>query len=216
MSFGVLIKTSELSVYFITQYLIKQNRMNSPKFLLGESYGPFRNASIMDHMLDLGIAMNGVIMVSAVFDLRTLMFPPNDDLPYIMHFPEYAASAWYHNQISNKEPVLEKFIDEIRNFTVNSYAPSLFKGDRISLTQKESMINQLSQYTSLSKDYWFKSNLRVTGSEYFAEALRSKGLIIGRLDSRYTVVNQDIISQFGSHDPQSVDISPAYITGFLD
>ena len=143
---------------FITQYLIEQNRMNSPKFLLGESYGTFRNAGIMDHMLNLGMAMNGVIMVSAVFDLITLIFPPDDDLPYIMHFPTYAASAWYHNQIPKKEPILEKFIDEIRNFTENSYAPALFKGDRISLKQKNSMADKLSQYTGLSKDYWFKSN----------------------------------------------------------
>jgi len=201
---------------FITQYLIEQGRMNSPKFLLGESYGTFRNAGIMDHMLNQGIAMNGVIMVSAVFDLRTLIFPPDDDLPYLMHFPTYAASAWYHNQIPDKEPDLETFIDEIRSFTENSYAPALFKGDRISLEQKNTVADQLAQYTGLSKDYWLKSNLRVTGSEYFAEALRSKGLVIGRLDSRYTGINQDLISQFGSHDPQSTAISPAYITGFLD
>jgi len=190
--------------------------MNSPKFLLGESYGTFRNAGIMDHMLNQGIAMNGVIMVSAVFDLRTLIFPPDDDLPYLMHFPTYAASAWYHNQIPDKEPDLETFIDEIRSFTENSYAPALFKGHRISPEQKNTVAGQLAQYTGLSKDYWLKSNLRVTGSEYFAEALRSNGLVIGRLDSRYTGINQDLISQFGSHDPQSAAISPAYITGFLD
>ena len=201
---------------FITQYLIEQGRMNSPKFLLGESYGTFRNAGIMDHLLNQGIAMNGVIMVSAVFDLRTLIFPPDDDLPYLMHFPTYAASAWYHNQIPDKEPDLETFIDEIRSFTENSYAPALFKGDRISLERKNTVAGQLAQYTGLNKDYWLKSNLRVTGSEYFAEALRSKGLVIGRLDSRYTGINQDLISQFGSHDPQSAAISPAYITGFLD
>ena len=201
---------------FITQYLIEQGRMNSPKFLLGESYGTFRNAGIMDHMLNQGIAMNGVIMVSAVFDLRTLIFPPDDDIPYLMHFPTYAASAWYHNQIPDKEPNLEKFIDEIRSFTENSYAPALFKGDRISSEQKNTVAGQLAKYTGLSKDYWLKSNLKVAGSEYFAEALRSKGLVIGRLDSRYTGINQDLISQFGSHDPQSAAISPAYITGFLD
>jgi len=201
---------------FITQYLIEQGRMNSPKFLLGESYGTFRNAGIMDYMLNQGIAMNGVIMVSAVFDLRTLIFPPDDDIPYLMHFPTYAASAWYHNQIPDKEPNLEKFIDEIRSFTENSYAPALFKGDRISSEQKNTVAGQLAKYTGLSKDYWLKSNLKVAGSEYFAEALRSKGLVIGRLDSRYTGINQDLISQFGSHDPQSAAISPAYITGFLD
>ena len=58
---------------FITQYLIENDRMNSPKFLLGESYGTFRNAGVMDHLLDQGIAMNGVIMVSAVFDLNAYL-----------------------------------------------------------------------------------------------------------------------------------------------
>ncbi|MDZ7648180.1 MAG: hypothetical protein U5K54_13905 [Cytophagales bacterium] len=76
--------------------------MNSPKFLLGESYGTFRNAGVMNKLLDQGIALNGVVMVSSVFDLRTLIFPPGDDLSYVVHFPTYAATAWYHNKISNK------------------------------------------------------------------------------------------------------------------
>ena len=33
---------------FITQFLIVNNRMNSPKYLLGESYGTFRNAGLMN------------------------------------------------------------------------------------------------------------------------------------------------------------------------
>ena len=56
----------------------------------------------------------------------------------------------------------------------------------------------------------------MTGSKYFAKVLKSKSLIISRLDSRYTGINQDLISQFGSHDPQNFAIYPTYITGFLD
>lgn len=201
---------------FITQYLKENRRFNSPKYLLGESYGTFRNAGVMDKLLSQGIAMNGVIMVSAVFDLRTLMFPPNDDLPYIVHFPTYAATAWYHDKIPNKTANLEDFIQEIRDFTENEYTPALFKGDQISTTNKKQIASKLANYTGLSTDYWLKADLKVTNSEFFAEFMRDERGIVGRLDSRYTGINLDAISQRGDHDPQSLAISPAYISGFLD
>lgn len=201
---------------FITQFLIEHNRMNSPKYLLGESYGTFRNAGVMNKLLNQGIAMNGVIMVSAVFDLRTLLFPPNDDLPYIVHFPTYAATAWYHNMIENKPDDVYTFLDEIRSFTEDEYSPALFKGDQLSDADKTEIASKLATYTGTSSEYWLKANLRVTASEFFAEFLRDKGEIVGRLDSRFTGINQDLLAQDGSHDPQSSAISPAYIAGFLD
>lgn len=201
---------------FITQYLKNNGRFNSPKYLLGESYGTFRNAGVMDKLLSQGIAMNGVIMVSAVFDLRTLIFPPNDDIPYIVHFPTYAATAWYHDKIANKPTKLEDFIQEVRVFTENEYVPALFKGDQISATDKQDIAEKLAAYTGLTADYWRKANLRVTNSEFFAEFLRAESRIVGRLDSRFTGINMDGISQTGDHDPQSSAISPAYISGFLD
>jgi len=201
---------------FITQYLKNNGRFNSPKYLLGESYGTFRSAGVMDKLLSQGIAMNGVIMVSAVFDLRTLIFPPNDDMPYIVHFPTYAATAWYHNKIANKPAKLADFIQEIRAFTQNEYVPALFKGDQIAVTDKQNIAKKLAAYTGLTSDYWLKANLRVKNGEFFAEFLRDESRIVGRLDSRFTGINIDGISQTGDHDPQSSAISPAYISGFLD
>ncbi len=201
---------------FITQFLIANNRMNSPKYLLGESYGTFRNAGLMNKLLGQGIAMNGVIMVSAVFDLRTLVFPPGDDLPYIVHFPTYAATAWYHDKVANKPGDVYQFLDDVRNFTENEYVPALFKGNRLSDSDKKSVAEKLANYTGTEPSYWVKADLRVTASEFFAEFLRNEGEIVGRLDSRFTGINQDLLSQDGSHDPQSSAISPAYIAGFLD
>lgn len=201
---------------FITQYLINEGRMNSPKYLLGESYGTFRNAGVMNKLLSQGIAMNGVVMVSAVFDLRTLLFPPNDDLPYIVHFPTYAATAWYHDQVENKNPDLYAFLDEIRAFTENEYTPALFRGDQLSVSDKNEIAQKLAGYTGTEADYWIKADLRVNAGEFFAEMMRETGQIVGRLDSRYVGINQDLLSQFGSHDPQSLAISPAYTAGFLD
>jgi carboxypeptidase C (cathepsin A) len=200
---------------FIKQFLIEYGRMNSPKFLLGESYGTFRNAGVMNRLLNQGIALNGVIMVSAVFDLRTLLFPPNDDLPYIVHFPTYAATAWFHNRIANKQTNLEKFLDEVRIFTEKEYAPALFKGDQLAVSEKRIMADKLAYFSGLKSDYWLKADLRVQAGEFYQELLREEGKTAGRLDSRFTGVNQDLLSQFAEYDPQSEAISPAYITGFL-
>ncbi|MEO1259446.1 MAG: carboxypeptidase [Bacteroidota bacterium] len=201
---------------FIRQYLIDHGRMNSPKYLLGESYGTFRNAGLMNYLQKQGIAMNGVIMVSAVFDLRSLMFPPNDDLPYIVHFPTYAATAFYHKKIKSSATDIYSFLDEIRSFTANEYAPALFKGDQISAEEKNKIAEKLSGYTGLEKKYWLRADLRVRNGEFFQELLRDEGATVGRLDSRFTGINQDLLSQFADYDPQSAAISPAYITGFLD
>lgn len=201
---------------FITQFLIKHDRLNSPKFLLGESYGTFRNAGVMDKLLSQGIALNGVIMVSAVFDLRTLIFPPGDDMPYIVHFPTYAATAWYHDKIANKPESLEVFLEDVRAFTEKEYMPALFKGDQLSGAERSAMAQRLSSFTGLSQDYWFKADLRVTNGEFFAELMRDEGSTVGRLDSRFTGLAQDGIAQTGDYDPQSLAISPAYITRFLD
>ena len=200
---------------FITQFLIEHDRMNSPKFLLGESYGTFRNAGVMDKLLSQGVALNGVIMVSAVFDLRTLMFPPNDDLPYIVAFPTYAATAWYHDKIEKDESDVYQHLDEVRAFVRDDYAPALFKGDQIAMMEKEAVAEKLSQLGGLTKEFWLKADLKVTASEYFQALLREEGQTVGRLDSRYKGINQDPISQFANYDPQSYAISPPYIQGFL-
>ena len=201
---------------FITQYLKENGRLNSPKFLLGESYGTFRNAGVMNDLLGKGIAMNGVIMVSAVFDLRTLIFPPGDDMPYVVHFPTYAATAWYHDKVENKPESLPAYLDEVRQFTESTYVPALFKGDQLTDEEHHQIANQLAQYTGVSPDFWKRADLRVTASEFFQELLRDEGKTVGRLDSRYAGINQDMLSQNASYDPQSLAISPAYITGFLD
>ena len=200
---------------FIRQYLIENGRMNSSKYLLGESYGTFRNAGVMNRLLEQGIALNGVVMVSAVFDLRTLLFPPNDDLPYVVHFPTYAATAWYHNKIANKPANLETFLKDVRTFTEKEYVPALFKGDKLTRDEKSAMASKLSGYSAVSADYWMKADLRVQAGEFFQELLRSEGNAVGRLDARFKGISQDLLSQFSDYDPQSSAISPAYTAGFL-
>ncbi|MEM6768294.1 MAG: carboxypeptidase [Bacteroidota bacterium] len=201
---------------FIEQFLIREGRYNNPKYLLGESYGTFRNAGLVKYLQDKGIAMNGVIMVSAVFELQHLLFGPGDDISYLIHFPTYCATAWYHDLVEDKGENLESFLREVRRFTEEEYAPALLKGDQLTEGERERMASRLSALSGLEKSYWLKADLRVTNREYFQEALRSKGLTVGRLDSRFTGLSEDLLAQGAATDPQSDAISPPYIAAFKD
>jgi carboxypeptidase C (cathepsin A) len=201
---------------FIMQFLKAHDRLNSPKYILGESYGTFRNAGVMSYLLDKGYAMNGVIMVSAVFDLRTLFFAPNEDLPYIVYLPTMAATSWYHNKVANKGSDLPTFVQQVREFTENEYAPALYKGNRISEAEKSAIAGKLQNLTGISAEIWKRANLKLNSGEYFQELLRSTGETVGRLDSRYKGINIDPMSMDSFTDPQSDAISPAYTMGFLD
>ena len=201
---------------FIEQFLIRVGKFNAPKYLLGESYGTFRNAGLVKYLQDKGIAMNGVIMVSAVFELQHLLFGPGDDIAYLIHFPAYAATAWYHNKVKDKGESLEAFLTDVRGFTENEYATALLKGDQLTATEKEAVAQKLADFSGLSQTYWLQADLRVTNGEYFQALLKDQGLIVGRLDSRFTGVNEDLLGQFAITDPQSDAISSPYISAYKE
>lgn len=202
---------------FIKNYVNDNERWNSPKYLLGESYGTFRSAGVADFLQGrFGLSVNGIILVSNVLDIRTLSFNPGDDLPFIVNFPTYAATSWYHNRVVNKSPSLDAFLKEVRMFSFGDYANALMKGDQLGVDEREKILNKLVAYTGLSKDYWDKANLRVIQPQFSQELLRNSGMAVGRLDSRYKGISQDQLSEYAFYDPQSDDISPAFTAAFMN
>ncbi|HEX6982301.1 MAG TPA: hypothetical protein VF181_06035 [Balneolaceae bacterium] len=201
---------------FIKTYISENNRWNSPKYLLGESYGTTRSAGVVNYLQSReGIAMNGVILVSAVLDLRTIAFGHGDNLPYIIYLPTYAAVAWYHDQLQPQPKDLEAFLEEVREFVTTDYALALMNGDELSEAKRNQIINKLSEYTGLSKEYIDRANLRVTGPEFSKQLLRGEEQVVGRLDARYLGYSIDNLAQRPFYDPQSSAISPAYTSMFL-
>ncbi len=201
---------------FIAQYINTNDRWNSPKFLLGESYGTFRSAGVVNYLQErMGISMNGVALVSSVLDLRSLDFQDGDDASYIMHLPTYAATAWFHNKTPNKSAGLAPFLKDARAFASGDYATALMKGDQLTDAEKTAVLDKLALYTGLSKEYLTRANLRVNEPQFTQELLREEHQTVGRLDSRYKAINQNLLSEGASFDPQSSAISSAYTAMFM-
>src|SRR5215204_2918642 len=113
---------------FIRLYTTRNNRWLSPKFLIGESYGTTRAAGLSGYLQERhGMYLNGLMLISAVLDFTTIDFHLNNDLPFVLFLPAYAATAWYHGKL-NFKVTLKNFLKEVEEFALGEYASALLKG----------------------------------------------------------------------------------------
>jgi carboxypeptidase C (cathepsin A) len=200
---------------FVELYVSRNDRWNSPKFLIGESYGTFRSAALANYLQSReSMSINGIVLISSVLDLGTISFPPGSDLSYILYLPSYAATAWYHKMLKDRPADLNVFLADARKFAAGEYANALMKGSRLTPAERSDIAKKLSHFTGLSEDYLLKADLRVVLPQFTAELQRSRGLITGRLDSRFSGLNYDPLSEYGQSDPQSDATSSAYVAIF--
>ncbi|MDN5882931.1 MAG: hypothetical protein L0H37_11240, partial [Nitrosospira sp.] len=118
-------KDAQAFAQFIRRYLDKYHRWNSPKFLLGESYGTTRSAALSEVLLRNGIALNGIVLLSSILNFQTASFAPGNDLAYQLFLPTYAAIAWYHKALPEQPEKLAPFLKEVEKFAMGDYADAL-------------------------------------------------------------------------------------------
>jgi carboxypeptidase C (cathepsin A) len=197
---------------FITKYVTREHRWNSPKFLIGESYGTTRNAVLANRLQNqAGIHLNGVVMISSVLDFETLRFGAGRDVSYITFLPSYAITAAYQGIIDWPKN-LEEWLAEVRSFATHEYASALAQGASVSPDEYAAVRSRLSSYTGLSAEYLDDANLRVNAGQFRAELLRNKGRVVSRLDSRYDALTNALLNESAGFDPQQPAISGAYIS----
>ena len=196
----------------IQRYLTVYNRWNSPKFIIGESYGTTRAGGLAKMLSDKGVQLNGIVLVSTILNIG--LFSGNDQT-LVNFLPTYAADAWYHGKIQPK-PDLMTFVAEAKAFAAGPYAAALEKGGAIADAEKRSVAEQMGKLTGLSSDYILRSNLRVQPNRFQRELLRDRHQIIGRIDSRFVGTEADAVGENPSYDPQASAISGAFVGAFND
>ncbi|WP_019961298.1 S10 family peptidase [Woodsholea maritima] len=205
---------------FIRLWLTENKRWNSPKYLLGESYGTTRIAALLGQ-LEGGwndIAINGVGLISVVLNFGLDATDPGNDIGYVGLMPGYAATAWYHDKVNKAQwnNNFNAFLDDARAFAVNDYLPALVHGVTLSDADQRQIAARLSAFTGLSQAYIEGSNLRVPLFRFMRELRRDERLSVGRLDSRFTGPEPDGVQDSASNDPSAAGIDAAYTGAMLD
>ncbi len=205
-------KDAKSMAQFIRQWLDANGRWNAPKFIGGESYGTTRAAAVMNELEGsyTDVAINGVILISAILDFSQAANVPGNELGYVTNLPSMAATAWFHDKVPGKPATVEAFVAEARAFAIGPYATALLKGNSLTAAERAAIRPQLARLTGVSEQYLDRADLRLSPGRFYKELLRDRGLTIGRLDTRYTGRDYDSAGEEPDNDPSFYAIDGAY------
>ncbi len=197
---------------FIRLYTTRNQRWASPKFLIGESYGTTRAAGLAGFLQQRhGLYLNGIMLVSSILNWQTALFDTGNDLPYILHLPTYAATAWYHKRLADDlQADLRKTLDEVEAFAAGPYTLALMQGDTLGDAERAQVVEKLARYTGLSPAYIERTNLRIHIMRFVKELLRDQRRTVGRLDTRFTGIDRDSAGEHFDYDPSYAAILGPY------
>ncbi len=197
---------------FIRLFLTRFERWASPLFMVGESYGTTRAAGLSGHLIEKGIAFNGILLVSSILNFQTARFVKGNDLPYMLFLPTYCATAWYHGKLPadlQKRPLAE-VLKVVETWAGGAYWSALGQGSRLSATEKRRVASILARFTGLRRDYVEQADLRIKIHRFCKELCRDERRTVGRLDSRFKGIDAEGETDQPEHDPSMSAIRPPY------
>ena len=188
--FGVNQDISYLADW-ISNFVSRQGRWRSPKFLIGESYGTTRVSGLALELQERRwMYLNGVILVSPT----DIGIERNGIVKAANRLPYFTAAAWYHKQLpaelQNQD--LVDILPEAEAFTQNELLPALARGMSLSDAERNTIAEKAARLSGLSKQEWLDNNLMPATSYFWKHLLRGEdrgNFTVGRLDSRYTGID---------------------------
>ncbi|WP_114208554.1 S10 family peptidase [Acidisarcina polymorpha] len=165
----------------VYDWLLKNNRMASKKYLVGESYGGFRGPRITHYLQSqLGVAMNGVVLVSPYLN-PTL--EDNGDLspiPWMVTLPSITAA-----HLEREKQLTPEAMNQVISYTRGEYATDLLKGHSDPEATPR-VVKRVTEMTGLNPEFVKRSGGRLETGAYLREAFRDQGKIGSVYDSNVT------------------------------
>jgi carboxypeptidase C (cathepsin A) len=165
----------------IYDWLVKNDRLESRKYLAGESYGGFRGPRITHYLQSqLGVALNGVVLVSPYLNPT---IDENEDLspvPWMMTLPSITAA-----KLERDKKLTPEAMSDVIGYTMGEYATTLIKGHSDADAEKK-MIARVTEMTGLDPTFVKYSGGRLEIGAYLREVHREEGKLGSVYDSNVT------------------------------
>ena len=159
----------------VRRYLEKYDRLLSPKFIVGESYGGIRGPKMVRELQNQqGVGVNGLILISPLFDYRE--FGGTSLLQYAISLPSMAAIAR-----EAKQPVTRAGMADVETYARGDFLADLIKGeaDKEATTR---LADRVSALTGIDQAVTRRLAGRLGISEFRREFDRREGKVTGRYD----------------------------------
>lgn len=173
---------------FIVEWLKRHDRMQSPKYVLGESYGTNRAAAVTSQLAAMPepVLLDGVVLFGQALNIVEYVQRSGNIMSHVVSLPTLAALGWYHGKVAQEGRTFDAFLDEVRGFARTEYLTALVQGNALDAETRERLAVQLAGYTGIPADYFRANDLKISKERFRAELLKDQGLLLGRADARYT------------------------------
>jgi carboxypeptidase C (cathepsin A) len=185
---------------WVKTFVTRQNRWQSPKYLIGESYGTTRVAGLVHELQNAHwMYFNGVVLVSPT----PMGLDRSGPVAKANYLPYFAATAWYHKALPAdlQSRDLDSILAEVEKYTLDVVIPAISKGGSLDPAVRAEVAKKMAYYSGLSEQVILQHALAVPTSYFWKELLRDKGLTVGRLDSRYRGIDQTDAGERFDYDP---------------
>ena len=182
----------------VYDWLVKEGRLRSPKYLMGESYGGYRVPRIAYELQSqIGVGVNGMVLVSPYLDPAsgddaTALSP----LPWMVALPSMAAA-----NLERRHALTPEAMAQVEAYTRGDFARDLLRG-RSDPEATARLVTQVTQLTGLDPALVQRMGGRVDTGTFLREVHRADGTIGSVYDSNVTAFDPfPWSSQQRSNDP---------------
>ncbi|KAA6465152.1 peptidase S10 [Acidobacteria bacterium AB60] len=196
----------------IYDWLVQNNRLASRKYLVGESYGGFRGPRITHYLQSqLGVAMNGVVLVSPYLNPEEESNGDLSPLPWMMTLPSITAA-----HLEREKKLTPEAMAEVIGYTEGEYATTLLRG-RADQAAQDRMIARVTQMTGLDPQFVKYSGGRIETEAYLREVHREEGKLGSIYDSNVTSFDPfPFAPEQRASDPILASIIAPFTTAMVD
>ncbi|HYM04557.1 MAG TPA: septum formation initiator [Stellaceae bacterium] len=177
-------------------HLARIDRLASPVYLVGESYGGFRAARLAQQMArDEGVAAAGILLISPALEFRLMSGDALDLLPWALHIPAFAAVT-----LEAKGALTPEALVPAERFALGAYLTSLAAAPRDAETEQH-FYAEIAAFIGLDEKIVARWRGRVPLSAYAKELHRGDGQVVSRYDGSISGADPDPRSDRLEDDP---------------
>jgi carboxypeptidase C (cathepsin A) len=160
----------------IRRWLEKYDRLLSPKFIAGESYGGIRGPKLVRNLqTQQGVGIKGLILLSPVLDFRE--YSGSSILQYVASLPTYAAVAR-----EAKGPVTRADLADVESYARGDFLTDLIKGEADTEATNR-IADKVASLTGIDQAVSRRLAGRFDVIEFRREFDRRNGKVTGRYDA---------------------------------
>lgn len=200
----------------VRTWVARHDRWDSPKYIVGESYGTHRAPFMATALMGLdAVPVDGLVLLGQALNVQETLDRPGNIAGAIASLPFTAATAWYHGKALSEHTSVEEVVEAALEFAHGELAMALVKGNLLTGAERKQIAAALERFTGISADKHLRRRLYFGKTRFCKELFEESGKVLGRNDARYVSLAADPATGEAEIEPSTTYLGPAFTAGAI-